>query len=53
MADGQALKSQRRQQESPVRKRGVFLFGDRAMILRGSPRTILSLRDELFQRWRV
>jgi hypothetical protein len=27
MADGQALKSQRRQQESPVRKRGVFLLG--------------------------
>jgi hypothetical protein len=26
MADGQALKSQCRQQESPVRKRGVFLL---------------------------
>ncbi len=26
MADGQALKSHRRQRESPVRKRGVFLF---------------------------
>jgi hypothetical protein len=32
MADGQALKSQRRQQENPVRKRGVFLCGHQAMI---------------------
>jgi hypothetical protein len=28
MAGGQALKSQRRQQESPVRKRGAFLLQD-------------------------